>query len=193
MPSSKLITVPNGLTAARFVAIPFFIAATLSGRFNLAFALFVGAGITDIFDGYIARRLNQKSSLGAFLDPAADKIMMFTAYILYTFRTVIEDRIPVWLTLTIFMRDILIVFFAYLLYTRINVRRFPPSIAGKVSTVSQVTMVAAVIAANGAVRIIADPLLPLLIPAALILTLLSGFDYLRRARSLLDEAFGGAT
>lgn len=192
MPSSRLATVPNALTILRLIAIPFFVAATIAGHYNLAFALFVSAGVTDIFDGYIARRLNQKSSLGAFLDPAADKIMMFAAYILYTFRAVIEHRIPVWLTLTIFMRDILIVFFAYLLYTRINVRRFPPSIAGKVSTVCQVTVVAAVIAANGVVRIIAEPLLPILIPAALIATLLSGFDYLRRARFLLDDAFEAA-
>ena len=192
MPSSRLVTVPNALTVLRLIAIPFFVAATIAGQYNLAFALFVGAGVTDAFDGYIARKLNQRSSLGAFLDPTADKIMMFSAYILYTFRATIEHRIPVWLTLTIFMRDILIVFFAYLLYTRINVRRFPPSLAGKISTICQVTVVAAVIAANGVVRIIADPLLPFLIPAALIITLLSGFDYLRRARFLLDEAFGAA-
>jgi len=192
MPSSRLLTVPNVLTILRLVAIPFFVAATIAGHYNLAFALFVGAGVTDAFDGYIARKLNQKSTLGAFLDPTADKIMMFSAYILYTFRTSIEHRLPAWLTLTIFMRDILIVFFAYLLYTRIQVRRFPPSLAGKISTICQVTVVAAVIAANGVVRIIADPLLPFLIPAALVITLLSGFDYLRRARFLLDEAFGPA-
>jgi cardiolipin synthase len=118
--------------------------------------------------------------------------MMFSAYILYTFRMSIESRIPAWLTLTIFMRDILIVFFAYLLYTRIHIRRFPPSLAGKISTICQVTVVAAVIASNGVVRIIADPLLPILIPAALVITLLSGFDYMRRARYLLDETFEAA-
>lgn len=192
MSSSRLINVPNALTILRLVAVPFFVAATIAGHYDLAFGLFVGAAVTDVFDGWIARRLNQKSRLGALLDPAADKIMLFSAYILYTFRTTIEHRIPGWLTLTIFMRDFLIAFFAYLLYTRINVRRFPPSIAGKVSTVCQVTMVAAVVAANGAVRIVADPLLPLLIPAALVLTLLSGFHYLRRARAQLDEALEAA-
>lgn len=192
MPSSRLVTVPNALSVLRLVAIPFFVAATFAGRYNLAFALFVGAGVTDAFDGYIARRLNQKSTLGAFLDPTADKIMMFTAYILYTFRGTIEHRIPVWLTLTFFMRDFLIALFAYLLYTRINVRRFPPSLYGKISTICQVSVVAGVIAANGVVRVIADPLLPVLVPLALIVTLLSGFDYLRRARFLLDEVAGGA-
>jgi cardiolipin synthase len=192
MPSSRLVTVPNALTVLRLIAIPFFVAATMAGQYDLAFGLFVGAGVTDVFDGYIARRLNQKSSLGAFLDPAADKLMMFSAYILYTFRTGIEEKIPVWLTLTIFLRDILIVFFAYLLYTRINVRRFPPSVAGKISTVCQVTVVAGVIAANGVVRVIADPLLPILIPTALIMTLLSGYGYVRRARLRLDEMFEAA-
>lgn len=192
MHSSRLVTVPNALTVLRLVAIPFFVAASIAGRYNLAFALFVGAGVTDAFDGYVARRLNQKSSLGAFLDPTADKIMMFTAYILYTFRGAIEHRIPVWLTLTFFMRDFLIALFAYLLYTRINVRRFPPSLYGKISTICQVSVVAGVIAANGVVRVIADPLLPFLVPLALVVTLLSGFDYLRRARFLLDEVAGGA-
>lgn len=188
MPSSRLLTVPNALTVLRLAAVPFFVAATIGGRYDLAFALFVGAGVTDAFDGYIARKLNQKSTLGAFLDPAADKIMLFSAYILYTFRTAIEHRIPTWLTITIFMRDILIVFFAYLLYTRIHIKRFPPSLAGKISTIAQVCVVAGVVAANGVVAIIADPLLPFLIPAALVLTLLSGFDYLRRSRLMLDEA-----
>jgi len=192
MPSSRLMTVPNALTVLRLVAIPFFVVATLDSRYDLAFAIFVGAGVTDAFDGYIARKLNQKSFLGAFLDPAADKIMMFSAYILFTFRLVIEHRIPMWLTLTIFMRDILIVFFAYMLYTRIQIRRFQPSLAGKISTICQVTVVAGVIAANGVVRVIADPLLPILIPAALIATLLSGFDYLRKARFMLDEALAAA-
>jgi len=79
-----------------------------------------------------------------------------------------------------------------MLYTRIQIRRFQPSLAGKISTICQVTVVAGVIAANGVVRVIADPLLPILIPAALIATLLSGFDYLRKARFMLDEALAAA-
>lgn len=186
--STKLVTIPNALTIARLIAIPFFVSATLTGQFDLAFAVFLGAGITDVFDGYIARRLNQRSTLGAVLDPAADKIMLFAAYLLYTFHGGIEFMIPAWLTFTIFMRDLMITFYAYLMYTRAGITRFPPSTAGKLSTVCQITMVSVTIAANGYMNFIAEPLLPMVINAALVLTLLSGFGYLRRAPDLLDKA-----
>ena len=183
----RLLTIPNMLTMLRLVMIPFFVAATLAEKFNLAFTIFVTAGITDIFDGMIARRLNQRSSIGAFLDPAADKLMMFSAYLLYTLIHSIPHRLPGWLTFTIFSRDVLLVFTAYLLYTRVNIRRFPPSIAGKASTVAQVTAVSAAIAANTALRGIAIPLLPFVFAVALSLTLLSGWDYVRRSRTMLEE------
>jgi hypothetical protein len=81
----------------------------------------------------------------------------------------------------------MIAFFAYMLYTRIQVRRFPPSLAGKVSTVVQIVTLSAVIAANGALAFIGQPLLPLLIMLALGMTLFSGLGYLRRARLMLNE------
>ena len=183
----RVLTIPNMISVGRLGLIPFFVAAAVTGRHNIAFTVFVSAGISDIFDGWIARRFNQKSSIGAVLDPAADKIMMFSAYIIYTLVSAIAYRLPVWLTLTIFMRDLMITLFAYLLYTRIQVRRFPPSAAGKTSTVIQIVTLSAVIAANGALAPIALPLLPLLFLLALGATLFSGLGYIRRARLLLNE------
>ena len=183
----RVLTIPNVISVGRLGLIPFFVAAALTGHHNLAFVLFVTAGITDIFDGWIARRFNQKSSIGAVLDPAADKIMMFSAYIIYTVVASIGHRLPVWLTLTIFMRDLMISAFAYLLYTRTHVRRFPPSVAGKTSTVIQIITLAAVMAANGVLAPLALALLPLLILLAACATLYSGLGYIRRARLLLDE------
>ncbi len=182
-----MLTIPNFISVGRLGLIPFFVAAAVTGRHNVAFVLFVTAGVTDIFDGWIARRFNQKSSIGAVLDPAADKIMMFSAYIIYPFDSEIGQRLPVWLTLTIFMRDLMITVFAYLLYTRMQVRRFPPSIAGKTSTVIQIITLSAVIGANGVLAPIALALLPLLVLLALGATLFSGLGYMRRARVMLNE------
>lgn len=186
-PRRRVLTIPNMISVGRLGLIPFFVAAALTRHHNIAFTVFVAAGISDIFDGWIARRFNQKSSIGAVLDPAADKIMMFSAYIIYTVVEPITHRLPVWLTLTIFMRDLMIAIFAYLLYTRIQIRRFPPSAAGKTSTVIQIVTLSAVIAANGVVASVALALLPLLLPLALGATLFSGLGYIRRARLVLDN------
>lgn len=188
----RVLTIPNMISVGRLGLIPFFVAAALTGRHNLAFSLFVAAGISDIFDGWIARRFNQKSSIGAVLDPAADKIMMFSAYIIYTVVGSIGHRLPVWLTLTIFMRDLMITVFAYFLYTRIHVRRFPPSFAGKTSTVIQVVTLAAVMAANGILAPVGLALLPLCSILALGMTLFSGLGYMRRARLMLDNELASA-
>lgn len=183
----RVLTIPNMISVGRLGLIPFFVAAALTGHHTLAFSLFVTAGISDIFDGWIARRFNQKSSIGAVLDPAADKIMMFSAYIIYTVDGSIGHRLPAWLTVTIFMRDLMITVFAYLLYTRIRVRRFPPSFAGKASTVVQIVTLAAVMAANGALAPVGLALLPPFSILALGMTLFSGLGYMRRARHMLTD------
>lgn len=186
--TTKILTIPNVLTMMRLVVIPFFVVASIERYFTLAFVLFVSAGITDGIDGYIARRLNQRSKLGALLDPAADKMMMVSAYIVYTLHRSLAYSLPGWLTFTIFARDFLIAFFAYLLYTRVQVKRFPPSMAGKTSTVFQIVTLSATIGANTFISPFAVPLLTLLFPVTLLMTLYSGFDYLRRADAMLTTA-----
>jgi cardiolipin synthase (CMP-forming) len=181
----QLLTIPNLLTFTRLLLIPFFILATIGEIYTLALVLFVSAAVTDILDGYIARKLNQHSRLGAILDPAADKTMMFSGYVLYTFWRPIPVKLPGWLTGTLFARDALIIFFAYLLYTRVQIRRFPPSIAGKVTTVFQVIALSATIAANTILQPLMALLLPVVLPATLLLTVYSGIDYLRRGEAML--------
>ena len=134
----RIATVPNALSLMRLVAVPFFVSASLRGDLDFAFILFVAAGLTDALDGFIARRFDQRSGIGALLDPAADKFLMVSGYIVYTITPTLEHRLPGWLTFTVFVRDCLIVLYAYLLYTRTQVKRFPPSLAGKVSTIAQV-------------------------------------------------------
>src|ERR1700753_2667103 len=111
--SSRVLTIPNLLTLLRMLLIPFFLLASFRGQLVLAFVLFVRAAITDTFDGLIARRFNQRSRLGAVLDPAADKTMMICGYLFYTLAGNLRVPIPAWLTFVIFIRDFLIILFAY--------------------------------------------------------------------------------
>jgi len=187
-----MFTVPNLLTLFRMVLVPFFLVASMRGMWTLALALFVTAAVTDIFDGMIARRFNQRSRLGAILDPAADKTMLVCGYLFYTLTNKLPlVALPVWLTFVVFIRDFLIAVFAYLLYTRVHVKRFPPSWAGKASTVLQAGTLATVIAANG----VLPQLLPFvqgLFRVALVVTLYSAWDYLRRGRQLVEEGLARA-
>jgi cardiolipin synthase len=160
--------------------------ASFRGHFVAAFVLFVTAAVTDIFDGMIARRFNQRSRLGALLDPAADKTMMICGYLFYTLHPSVRMPIPNWLTFTVFIRDFMIITFAYLLYTRVQVKRFPPSWAGKASTVLQAITLAATIAIN-AFSDFPPWACDVLFRLALAITLYSSFDYLRRGSKLLED------
>jgi cardiolipin synthase len=180
---------PNILTILRLLLVPCFLGASIEGMYNVAFVIFVTAAVTDILDGMIARRLNVRSRLGALLDPAADKTLMVCGFIYYTFADNLPVRaIPGWMTFSVFIRDALIVFFAYLLYTRVHVTRFPPSVAGKTSTVLQAITLAAAIAVNGFLPGLAG-FVDLLFRLSLVVTLYSGWDYLRRAERLLEETY----
>ena len=180
-----MLPLPNILTIGRFLLVPCFLYASMRGMYLAAFVIFVTAAVTDILDGLIARKMNLRSRLGALLDPAADKTLMVCGFVYYTFADAMPvARIPGWLTFTVFIRDFLIALFAYLLYTRIQIKKFPPSIAGKASTVLQAVTLAAVIAANG----FAPGLLrfaEVLFRVSLVATLFSGWDYLRRSEKLL--------
>jgi cardiolipin synthase len=182
------LNVANALTLLRFVLIPFFLAASFRGMYTAAFVLFLSAAITDILDGWIARRFNMKSRIGAILDPAADKIMMICGFLFYTFADLPLVRIPGWLTFAVFIRDFLIVTFAYLLYTRVQVTKFPPSWAGKVSTVLQATACAATIGVNAFVPQLLW-VAELCFRLSLLMTLFSGWHYLRRAEQIFIDTY----
>ena len=179
--------IPNLLTIARLLLVPCFLWASMRGMYVTAFVIFVSAAITDVLDGWLARRLNVRSRLGALLDPAADKTLMVCGFLYYTFAAklpVIE--LPGWLTFAVFIRDFLIAFFAYLMYTRVHITRFPPTIAGKISTVLQAVTLAAVIATNAFAPVLA-PFTEGLFRASLLMTLFSGWGYMRRATLMLRD------
>jgi len=177
---------PNILTFARFLLVPCFLLASMRHWYTAALVLFVTAAVTDIFDGLIARRMNLRSRLGALLDPAADKTLMVCGFLYFTLARDLRFSIPGWLTFTVLIRDFLIVFTAYLMYTRVRITRFPPSIAGKASTLLQAIVLAIVVAVNAFLPGLARAV-EVLFRVSLVITLYSGWGYLRRATLLLRE------
>ena len=179
--------VPNLLTLLRLLLVPCFLIVSFRGMYLAALVIFVSAAVTDIFDGMIARRWNVRSKFGALFDPAADKLLMVCGFLYYTFAPDLPRvRIPGWLTFGVFIRDFLIAFFAYLMYTRVHISRFPPTAAGKASTVIQAVTLGAVMAVNSfgpGLLWLAEALFRL----SLVMTLFSGWHYMQRAAKLLRE------
>lgn len=180
------MTIANLFTIARLVLIPILVLAAIRQRHDVAFFVFVSAAITDALDGWIARTFDQRSKLGAVLDPAADKLMLVSAYVVYTLPGVAATPLPIALTISVFARDVLIVFVAWLLFSRVRVRSFPPSIPGKVSTILQAIALGVTVAANMWLRPVALPILSTFHTLALAMTVISGLDYVRRWGLILE-------
>jgi cardiolipin synthase len=139
-------TVPNLLTLLRMGLVPLFIIALVNGDAKKALVIFLVAGVTDALDGFIARFWRQQSPLGAYLDPIADKLLLTSAYVVLSIPSVTHGTpIPLWVTILVIARDVLIVIIALVLYLAAGVRKFPPSVLSKINTVLQVVTVVLVL------------------------------------------------
>lgn len=138
---NPLSTAPNLLTVLRICLAPFLVAAILEDRYALGFGLFLGAGLTDALDGVLARVLKQRTVLGQYLDPVADKLLLSTLFLVLMYK----GLMPTTVTVLVFGRDIGILLVAAILYAVADRREFGPSILGKANTVAQVTAVAVVL------------------------------------------------
>jgi len=134
-------TAPNLLTLLRICIAPFLVVAVLQASYALAFGLFVAAGLTDALDGVLARVLKQRSMLGQYLDPVADKLLLSTLFL------VLMDKklIPPTVTVLVFGRDVGILLVAAILYAAAGRREFSASFLGKANTLAQIAAVAAVL------------------------------------------------
>src|ERR1044072_5043271 len=147
--SSRIVTVPNLLTVFRMVLIPVFVSLLFYQRFILALAVFVSAGVTDGLDGLLARRFNQKSQLGTILDPIADKLMLVTAFVVLSMRSVFTQPlpsalpVPFWVTVAVISRDVFILVGAAAINVVTGFRGFRPSMLGKINTTVQIVVLAA--------------------------------------------------
>jgi cardiolipin synthase (CMP-forming) len=172
-PSNPLRNVPNLLTLLRICLAPFLVAAILEDRFRLSFALFVAAGLTDAFDGLLARTLKQRTVLGQYLDPVADKVLLSTLFLVLMHK----GLIPATVTVLVFGRDVGILLVAAILYAAVGRREFGPSLVGKANTVAQVAAVAIVLLhqLTGAAWVVV--LRAVALDATMALTVASGLHY----------------
>jgi cardiolipin synthase len=172
----QLRSAPNLLTLLRLVFVPFAVIAVLKGRYGWALAIFVIAGISDGLDGLLARLLEQKTTLGQYLDPIADKLLLSTMF-LVLFAT---HKIPLTVTVLVFSRDAIIVIICGLLYASGAMQTFQPSWLGKANTVAQIVTVLLVLLheINGSFWIAKGRQLGFNVTVAL--TVLSGVHYLVR-------------
>jgi cardiolipin synthase (CMP-forming) len=169
----RIWTVPNQITLLRLGFLPLFLILIVYEHYRWALLILVLAGFSDGIDGLLARRLNQKSAIGAYLDPIADKLLLSSSFVILA----MEKKIPWWLTIMVLSRDILLLVVAAVIILISGYRPFPPSLLGKATTFFQIILVfGAVLAAAYAnpLMIEMNRLLAYLVAA---LTVISGFDY----------------
>src|SRR6202162_5748059 len=139
--STRVFTVPNQLTFLRLGFLPLFIISIHYDRYQLALVILIVAGLTDALDGVLARSLNQKTALGAYLDPIADKLLLSSSFVVLA----LNRKISWWLTTLVLSRDVILLTSAAVILVVSGYRKFPPSIYGKITTALQILLVFAVV------------------------------------------------
>ena len=178
---------PNQLTVLRMAVVPVLILLIVYGYTGWALVTFVLAGLTDMLDGLIARRWSQRTHLGTFLDPIADKLLLVSSFTILTFGSLeLTVRIPLWLTITVISRDLLLVMSVLIFNLTIGRRAFPPSILGKCTTVSQLLLVMMVLTGNWLEFVL--PGTTVAVYLTLVLTVASGLHYMAQGMGLVARA-----
>lgn len=183
------LTIANLLTVLRLILIPVFVTALYYQQFRWALAVFFVAAVTDGLDGLVARSFNQKTQLGAILDPMADKLLLVTAFVILSLpRFTLTDPIPFWLTAVAISRDVIIVLGAAVINMTTGFRQFRPSIPGKLNTLVQILMIVFFLVVNafGAFSLLAE-YLPLTFYATLGMAVFSGLHYIAHINRLMNE------
>lgn len=143
-PASNRLTLATKITLVRVILIPVFVMCLAYRKPGIALAVFIIAGVADGVDGYIARRRGEMTELGAMLDPIADKLLMFTAYMMMG----LSGQIPIWLAVSVVSRDLLLSIGCLMLFMTVGFQAPSPSMLGKTTTTAQmVTAGAALLAA----------------------------------------------
>jgi cardiolipin synthase len=146
--STPILTIANQLTILRMALAPALIVLVLSRQHMWALIVFVVAGVTDVLDGLIARLGHQKTTLGAMLDPVADKVLLSSSYVCLTWSSGLPCTVPIWLTVAILSRDAIIVISVAVVNLALGRRIFYPSLLGKLSTASQLVTAGIVLLFN---------------------------------------------
>jgi cardiolipin synthase len=177
-----VLNIPNTLTMTRIVIIPIFVTSIIYKRYDYSLYLFVIAALTDMFDGLFARLTNQKTVLGTFLDPLADKFLLVSSFIVLS----VYGWLPKWLTITVISRDLIITIGWFLLYLIGGVSKVEPSILGKTTIWLQSLLIAYILVdINVRIDLFLLPVIPRLLQWVTAgVTILSGLQYLHRGLKL---------
>ena len=181
----KVFTPANQLTLLRMLLIPAFVILIIYGELGWALAVFITAGITDGLDGLLARWSDQRTSLGAWLDPMADKLLLVTTFIVLTWPGLgLANRFPIWLTICIISRDVVIVLTVAIVNLAIGRRTFTPSIFGKIATA--IYMLTAIVAMVFNYRGYHSVIFDVLVWVSLAITFVSAIHYIRHAARIIE-------
>ena len=179
------MTPANQLTLLRMLLIPAFVILVIYGSLGWALLVFVTAGVTDALDGLLARRAGQKTTLGAWLDPMADKLLLVSTFVVLTLPGIgLTNKLPLWLTVLIISRDVVIVLTVAIVNLAIGPRTFRPSIFGKIATATYI--VTAVIAMTFNYLEYHSALVDVAVWASLAVTVISSLHYIWHVARMID-------
>lgn len=170
------MNLPNLITIGRLVLVPFVVAMIVQGEFLLAFIGFVAAGLSDAVDGFIARRFDLRSELGAYLDAIADKALLASIFVTLA----VVQAIPAWLAILVVFRDVMIVgaiMLSWLLDKPVEIK---PLIVSKLNTGAQIAFATLVLWSRAFLGGLPHPVLDVMIYAVAVLTVASAAAYLAR-------------
>ena len=171
------LTTANQLTILRMLLIPAFVILLVYGYRGWALVTFMVAGLTDLLDGLIARLAGEKTTLGAWLDPMADKLLLVTMFIVLTLPGIgLANQLPIWFTILVISRDVAIVATVAVVNLAVGPRTFRPSIFGKIATATYILTGIATLYFNYLGQ--KTPIVDAFVYASLTITLISAFHYL---------------
>ena len=181
-----ILTLANQLTLGRLLLVPVLVILVIYGYSGWALITFVVAGITDGLDGLIARRSGQRTSLGALLDPMADKLLLVSTFVVLTMPGLaLTNRLPVWLTVLVISRDVIIVLTVAVVNLAVDRFTFRPSVLGKLTTFVYILTGSILLLFNYLER--SSFLVDALIWGALAMTLASGVHYIVHAAHAVNR------
>jgi len=173
--SEPVFTFANQLTILRMALVPALVVLVLAGRFGWALGIFVLAGVTDLLDGLIARLGRQQTTLGAVLDPVADKLLLASSFVVLTWGPGLPCPIPTWLSVVVLSRDLIILISVVVVNVTLGRRVFYPSTLGKLSTFCQLVTTGFALLSNARGGCVVG--IDWLFDVALILTVTSALHY----------------
>ena len=182
-----ILTPANQLTLGRLLLVPALVLLVLYGYNGLALVTFVVAGVTDALDGLIARRWGQHSNLGALLDPMADKLLLVSTFVVLSLPGLdLTNRIPLWLTVLVISRDVIIVVTVAVVNLAVERFTFFPSLFGKMATFVYILTGAVTLCFNYLEQ--RSVLVDVLVYASLVATVGSGFHYIVHAARSVNHS-----